>query len=252
MQRSVSERGDRLRHFKNPRSGNLTPGAARTATTFNLGPIIAALGLYASLPIFYVDFGDGSGFGSSGDLKSLGSFPTSHIYVNPGTYTVTGYANMDGRTESTSATITITPAKEEPAPAKETQGWETTTTPAATAVVPVAATDRGGALSVGTAVSAIVERNSRTAARTESKAPQVNTTTGQTTLVNIPSLPAGSTVTARIKIGKTWTTLPATDVEASGTLTLPALTFAKAGNYPVKLSFGSGITRYMKVKVKKR
>jgi PKD repeat protein len=229
----------------------VTPGAARSATTFNLGPVIAALGLYASLPIFYVDFGDGSGFGSSGNLKSLGSFPTSHIYVNPGTYTVTGYANMDGRTESTSATITITPAKEEPAAAKATQSWEATTTPAATAVVPVAAADRGGALSIGTAVSEIVERNSRTAARTESKAPQVNTTTGQTTLVNIPSLPAGSTVTARVKIGKTWTTLPATDVEDDGTLTLPALTFAKAGTYQVELSYGTGTTRYVTVKVKK-
>jgi PKD repeat protein len=53
-----------------------------------------------------------------------------------------------------------------------------------------------------------------------------------------------------VPIGKTWKTLPATDVEADGTLTLPALTFAKAGNYPVKLTFGTGTTRYMKVKVK--
>jgi hypothetical protein len=58
------------------------------------------------------------------------------------------------------------------------------------AVVPVTASDRGGALSVGTA-------------------------------------------------------------ESDGTLTLPALTFVKAGNYPVKLSLGNGSTRYMKFKVKK-
>ncbi len=229
----------------------ITPGAARTATSFNLSPIISALGPYASLAIFYVDFGDGTGFGNSGDLKSLDRFPTSHVYVNPGTYTVTGYANMDGRTESTSATITIAPAKDQPAAATATQSWETTTAPAVKAVVPVTASDRGGALSVGTAESAIVERNSKVVARTESKAPQVTTATGQTTLVNIPSLPAGSKVTARVKIGKTWTTLPATDVEADGTLTLPALTFVKAGNYPVKLSLGNGSTRYMKVKVKK-
>jgi hypothetical protein len=63
----------------------ITPGAARAATSFNLGAMIAALGPYASLPIFYVDYGDGTGFGSSGDLKTLGSFPTSHVYVNPGT-----------------------------------------------------------------------------------------------------------------------------------------------------------------------
>lgn len=229
----------------------ITPGSARTATTFNLGPIVAALGPYASMAIFYVDFGDGTGFGSSGDLMALDRFPTSHVYVNPGTYTVTGYANIGGRTESTSTRITITPAKEEPAPEKTTQNWETTTAPVANAVVPVTAADRGGALSVGTAVSPIVERNSRAAARTESKAPQVTTSTGTTTLVNIPSLPAGSTVTARVKIGKVWMTLPATDVEADGTLTLPALTFAKAGSYPVKLSLGTGSTRYMKVKVKR-
>jgi hypothetical protein len=68
----------------------ITPGAARTATTFNIGPIIAALGPFASMAVFYVDFGDGTGFGSSGDLKALDGFPTSHVYVNPGTYTVTG------------------------------------------------------------------------------------------------------------------------------------------------------------------
>jgi len=53
----------------------ITPGAARTATTFNIGPIIAALGPFASMAVFYVDFGDGTGFGSSGDLKALDGFP---------------------------------------------------------------------------------------------------------------------------------------------------------------------------------
>jgi PKD repeat protein len=79
----------------------------------------------------------------------------------------------------------------------------------------------------------------------------VNTTTGKTTLVSIPSLPAGSSVKSRVKIGKKWVTLPATDVESNGTLTLPALTFAKAGNYPVRLSLENGGTRFVKVKVKK-
>jgi hypothetical protein len=32
---------------------------------------------------------------------------------------------------------------------------------------------------------------------------------------------------------------------------LPALTFAKAGNYPVRLSLENGGTRFVKVKVKK-
>lgn len=78
----------------------ITPGAARTATRFNIGPIIAALGPFASMPLFYVDFGDGTGFGNSGDLKSMGSLPTSHVYVNPGTYTVTGYGFLNDRNES--------------------------------------------------------------------------------------------------------------------------------------------------------
>ena len=228
----------------------ITPGAARTATTFNLGPIIAALGPYASLSIFFVDYGDGTGFGSSGDLKALGSFPSSHIYVNPGTYTVTGYASVKGQTESTSTTVTIVPAKEEPAAPKETKDWQSAATPAASAVVAVAAADRGGALSVGIAVTSVVERNSKKAASTEGKAPLVNAAAGQTTLVNVPALPAGSAVNARVKIGNKWTTLPASEVEGNGILTLPALTFAKSGTYPVKLTLANGSTRYVKVRVK--
>ena len=189
---------------------DITPGAARTATTFNLGPIITALGPYASLAIFYVDFGDGTGFGSSGNPQALGSFPTSHVYVNPGTYTVTGYASIEGRTESTSVSITIAPPAEKPAAATATDTWETTAAPSPQAVVPVTAIGLGSALSVGTAVSEIVERNAKAAARTEIKAPQVTVNVGTTTLVNIPSLPVGSTVKAQVKIGKTWTTLPAT------------------------------------------
>lgn len=231
---------------------DISPGAARTATTFNLGPIIAALGPYASLAIFYVDFGDGTGFGSSGNPQALGSFPSSHVYVNPGTYTVTGYASMDGRTESTSALVTIAPPKEKPAAATATNTWDTTAAPSPQAVVPVTAVGLGGALRVGTAVSEIVERNSKPAARTEIKAPQVIVSMGKTTLVNIPSLPVGSTVTVQVKIGKNWTTLPATGVEGDGRLTLPALTFAKAGTYPVRLNLDDDTSRYVKVKVNKR
>ena len=231
---------------------DITPGAARTATTFNLGPIITALGPYASLAIFYVDFGDGTGFGSSGNPQALGSFPTSHVYVNPGTYTVTGYASIEGRTESTSVSITIAPPAEKPAAATATDTWETTAAPSPQAVVPVTAIGLGSALSVGTAVSEIVERNAKAAARTEIKAPKVTVNVGTTTLVNIPSLPVGSTVKAQVKIGKTWTTLPATAVESDGTLTQPALTFAKAGTYPVRLNLNNGTSRYVKVKVNKR
>lgn len=61
----------------------------------------------------------------------------------------------------------------------------------------------------------------------------------------------GSAVNARVKIGKTWTTLPDASVESDGTLTLPALTCAKAGTYPFKLTLANGATRYVKVKVKR-
>jgi PKD repeat protein len=48
-----------------------------------------------------------------------------------------------------------------------------------------------------------------------------------------------------------WTTLPASQVATNGVLTLPALTFTKAGTYPVKLTLSNGSTRYVKVKVNK-
>jgi hypothetical protein len=104
---------------------------------------------------------------------------------------------------------------------------------------------------VGTAVTAVVERNTKKAALTEGKAPTVNATVGQTTLVNVPSLPAGSSVAARVKMGNKWTTLPTGEVESNGILTLPALTFAKSGTYPVKITVANGSTRFVKVKVKK-
>ena len=227
----------------------ITPGVARTATTFDLGPIIAALGPYASMAIFYVDFGDGTGFGNSGDLKSLGSFPTSHVYVNPGDYTVAGFANVNGKTESTYRMVTIAPATEAPAAATETKGWQTTSAPAATSVISVLAEDQRSALAVGTAVSKIAERSSKAASRTAGKAPRVTINKGQTTLVNIPRLPAGTTVTSRVKIGTSWTTLPASVVQKNGTLTLPALTFNEAGTHLVQLRLANGTSRYLTLKV---
>jgi hypothetical protein len=44
-------------------------------------------------------------------------------------------------------------------------------------------------------------------------------------------------------------TPPASQVATNGVLTLPALTFTKAGTYPVKLTLSNGSTRYVKVKV---
>jgi hypothetical protein len=226
------------------------PGAARTATTFNIGEIAAALGRYAAMPMFYVDFGDGTGFGSPTDLKSLSSFPSTHVYVNPGRYVITGYVSFDGRTESTSATVTITAPRAEPAPELATSNWESAPTPQADSVVPVTASNRGGALTVGTAASVIVERNSPPAARTASRAPQVTATSGQTVLVSIPSLPAGRKISGQVRIGSSWSALPTTGVASDGTLTLPAMTFRKAGTYPVKLTVPGGPARYVKVRVR--
>jgi hypothetical protein len=227
----------------------ITPGAARTATTFDLGPIIAALGPYASLAIFYVDYGDGTGFGSPSDLKTLGSFPSTHVYVNPGNYTVTGFASVNGKTESTYRMVPIAPASEEPAAATETKGWQSVATPVTTTLVSVEANATRGGLSVGTAISKIMLRHSTAASRTLRKAPQVALTRGQTTLANIPGLPAGSKVNARVKFATSATTLPPSVVQKNGTLTLPALTFSSAGAYPVQLRLANGTSRYVILKV---
>lgn len=74
-------------------------GAARSATTFSFSAVINALGKYAALELFYFDYGDGTGFGSSASLRSLTSFPTTHIYVQAGTYKIVGYGKFEGKTE---------------------------------------------------------------------------------------------------------------------------------------------------------
>jgi hypothetical protein len=79
----------------------------------------------------------------------------------------------------------------------------------------------------------------------------VNAKASQVVIVSVPSLPAGAGVSARVKIGASWRTLPALEVDDNGVLTLPALTFAKAGTYSVKLAVASGGTKYVTVKVKK-
>jgi hypothetical protein len=140
---------------------SVTPGAAKSATTFNLGPLKAALGKYAAMPVFFVNYGDGTGYGSSSDLRSLNSFPSSHIYVQPGTYTITGYAIADGRTESTTMTVVIEPANQpDPTPDKVSSGdWDPAATPKANALIPVASTSSAGGLSIGTGGSVIADGN---------------------------------------------------------------------------------------------
>ena len=232
---------------------SVTPGAAKSATTFNLGPLKAALGKYAAMPVFFVNYGDGTGYGSSSDLRSLNSFPSSHIYVQPGTYTITGYAIADGQTESTSMTVVIEPANQpDPTPDKVNSGdWDPTAKPKANAVIPVASTSSAGGLSIGTGGSVIAEATSNVPSASVAKAPVVNARANQVVIVSVPSLQDGTGVVGRVKIGNSWKTLPKAEVGDDGVLTLPALTFSKPGTYSVKLSLETGGSRYVTVKVKK-
>ena len=232
---------------------SVTPGAAKSATTFNLGPLKAALGKYAAMPVFFVNYGDGTGYGSSSDLRSFNSFPSSHIYVQAGTYTITGYAVADGRTESTTMTVVIEPANQpDPTPDKVNSGdWDPTAKPKANAVIPVASTSSAGGLSIGTGGSVIAEATSNAPSASAAKAPVVNARANQVVIVSVPSLQDGTGVVGRVKIGNSWKTLPKAEVGDDGVLTLPALTFSKPGTYSVKLSLETGGSRYVTVKVKK-
>mgnify|MGYP000188333647 FL=1 len=232
---------------------SVTPGAAKSATTFNLGPLKAALGKYAAMPVFFVNYGDGTGYGSSSDLRSLNSFPSSHIYVQAGTYTITGYAVADGRTESTTMTVVIEPANQpDPTPDKVSSGdWDPAATPKANAVIPVASTSSAGGLSIGTGGSVIAEATSNAPSASAAKAPVVDARANQVVIVSVPSLQTGTDVVGRVKIGNSWKTLPTSEVGDDGVLTLPALTFSKAGTYSVKLTLETGGSKYVTVKIKK-
>ena len=232
---------------------SVTPGAAKSATIFNLGPLKAALGKYAAMPVFFVNYGDGTGYGSSSDLRSLNSFPSSHIYVQPGTYTITGYASVDGETESTTMTVVIEPSNQpDPTPDKvNSSDWDPAAKPKANAVIPVASTSSAGGLSIGTGGSVIAEAVSQAPSASASKAPVVNARANQVVIVSVPSLQDGTDVVGRVKIGNSWKILPTSEVGDDGVLTLPALTFSKAGTYSVKLTLESGGSKYVTVKIKK-
>ena len=195
---------------------SVTPGAAKSATTFNLGPLKAALGKYAAMPVFFVNYGDGTGYGSSSDLRSLNSFPSSHIYVQPGTYTITGYAIADGQTESTSMTVVIEPANQpDPTPDKVNSGdWDPTAKPKANAVIPVASTSSAGGLSIGTGGSVIAEATSNAPSASAAKAPVVDARANQVVIVSVPSLQDGTGVVGRVKIGNSWKTCSESAAEA--------------------------------------
>jgi PKD repeat protein len=252
--------GDPADELKNLSPDNLPDmsvvvGAARSATTFIYSAVINALGKYAALELFYFDYGDGTGYGSSASLRSLTSFPTTHIYVQPGTYKIVGYGRFEGKTESASMTIVVPPASApDPTPDKvDSTDWAPAKTPAANAVIPVTSTSSSSSadLSIGTGGKTISEATSAAPSTSEKKAPGVDAKANQVVIVSVPSLPAGADVSGKVKVGKTWRTLPTVEVDQAGVLTLPALTFAKAGTYSVRLSVESGGTKFVTVKVKK-
>jgi PKD repeat protein len=209
------------------------------------------------MPIFFVDFGDGTGFGSSGNPRALTSFPPLHVYVQPGTYTVTGYATFNGRAESTAMSVVVGPAKSvdpTPAPAAEkveSGDWSATATPTTETVETVGTTTSAGSLSIGAGTTVISEATSKAPSASSAKAPTVSAKANQVVIVSVPSLPSGTEVDGMVKLGKKWVDLPPGEVNANGQLTLPALTFGKAGTYSVKLTLESGAIKYVTVKVKR-
>ena len=228
-------------------------GAARSVTTFDMSAVISAMGQYSSLALFYVDFGDGTGYGSASNLRALTSFPSSHIYVEAGNYTITGYGASKGRTESTTMNITVPSAKNPdptPDPVASTK-WTTTTDTVTDTVEATGSESSVGSVQIGVGGKVISDATSKAPASTPAKAPKVKVKPSNVIIVTVPKLPPNMAVLAEVKVDNTWYEIPAGDVTDGGTLTLSALTFVKAGNYTVRLTLASGAKRYVTITVKR-
>jgi hypothetical protein len=153
--------------------------------------------------------------------------------------------------------VTVGPAKTAdapPAPAAakvESGDWNTTATPTTETVETVGTTTSAGSLSIGAGAAVISQATSKAPAASSAKAPTVSAKANQVVIVSVPSLPSGTDVDGMVKLGKKWVDLPPGEVSANGQLTLPALTFGKAGTYSVKLTLESGAIKYVTVKVKR-
>ena len=228
-------------------------GAARSVTTFDMSAVIGAMGQYSSLALFYVDFGDGTGYGSSGNLRALTSFPSSHIYVEAGNYTITGYGSYQGRTESTTMTITV-PSAKNPDPTPDTvasTAWTTTTNTVTDTVEATGSATSVGSLQIGVGGKVISDTTSKAPATSAAKAPKVKVKPSNVIIVTVPKLPPNMAVLAEVKVDGTWYEIPEGDVTDGGTLTLSALTFVKAGSYTVRLTLASGAKRFVTITVKR-
>ncbi len=234
-------------------SVNVVIGAARSVTTFDMSAVISAMAQYSSLSLFYLDFGDGTGYGSAGNLRSLTSFPSSHIYVQAGEYVITGYGSYKGRTDSTSMSITV-PSAKNPDPTPDTvasTSWSTTADTTTDTVEATGSASSVGNLQIGVGGSSILDAISKAAAASAAKAPKVTAKASSVIIVTVPKLPPRTEVLAEVKVDNVWYEIPAADVTDGGTLTLSALTFIKAGNYTVRLTLESGAKRYVTVTVKR-
>ena len=228
-------------------------GAARSVTTFDMSGVISAMGQYSSMALFYVDFGDGTGYGSAANLRALTSFPSSHIYVDAGNYTITGYGVSKGRTESTTMTITV-PSAKNPDPTPDTvtsTAWTTTTNTVTDTVEATGSATSVGSLQIGVGGKVISDATSKPAGTTTAKAPKVTVKPSNVIIVTVPKLPPNMAVLAEVKVDGTWYEIPEGDVTDGGTLTLSALTFVKAGSYTVRLTLASGAKRFVTITVKR-
>ena len=225
----------------------VTPGAAKSPTKVNFSAILSALGEYAAAPFFYVTYGDGTGFGGPTDLRAISSFPTSHTYNKAGEYTLTGYGVYGGQVEQASVTFTVDKAIEtEPTTApSESAIWEPVTTPTSTnnAITQVESSSQ-----VNVAKTVLKAAPSPTI----EKAPKIAAAAGTATAIRVGALPKKVSISAAIRIGGKWTTLPDLTTRANGTTTLAPLTFTKPGSYPVRLTLPDGSIRYLKVISRKK
>lgn len=89
----------------------VTPGDAGSPTQFHFEEVLAAIGPFALKNIIYINYGDGTAFGSKDNLQKPAAAPKTHVYEQPGTYTLSVFAYVqDGPDEyydADSVTINI-------------------------------------------------------------------------------------------------------------------------------------------------
>ena len=155
---------------------SVTPAAAGSPSKFNFEEVLAAIGPFALKNIIYINYGDGTAFGSKDDLQKPASAPKTHVYEKPGTYTLNVFAYVkDGPDEyydSDSVTVEIVASSNTPAPTitatpapaaitKEALGIEvkdnsgTNTSAASPAAAPVQVKSAGPVQTVVTAVTSV-------------------------------------------------------------------------------------------------